>query len=844
MRRYSFFSSPLLMASLAVVSPSVVAMTALSDALLSDVVGRDGLTIIIETPNTGLSADSIEWHTDVGGFDADRNGIISTAEAAFEAAFQYDTVSARSVDLTGKDLGLTPVTLTQTLDLGVSGADPLLNYQLDVSRVRLQAEAMRISSQPGVSSRSYGTWALDAPLSMAVRNKGLFNSDYDKAYVRGEIGRSDPNTGAVLEFANLFYRQAPGLGPYMTMHEFHALWEMPEGTFGIDNEGIVWRTGYGGRWDEVPESRVLSEADLINLALDFEYLYKDPALHGETQSFVTTANDQGLMHFGWLGSIKDVDIRWRAGGTWYGTTPGPGGIGDIYNVGNQSGGLNLSATWDYVSRAEALALGEPEKEFRWRLGETADVCPNGTCAPGQNRSRINFELGDWTLWGSRSSEGALNGTYDYGNGLHTKPAASHFPMIALDIINGAGQGAGGLCWGFAYNGPAGTCGSNGGQFINVLPGHAGFGLNTTENAGGLALHIRDGQLQAFSRQVRLLERDAQGQGTITDFDWGLIYALANVDGSIYLYPGGLSPSDNGIIADIMLMSQTFSEEPGAELSQGFNWDHGTHLVVADTNIDGTGIGKTRNAMGVGFLSSSFLLAANDTAITVLNQQGNDYYSAGLQFLSPATRFHYKATFGGGVLPDDSGGYGAGPRIVQAALLDLNLEGSVGIRFSPSGPSGTWSAAEGQYTGPYNNARNYLGYSAAMRIGTISGAAGFEGNASSGQYGSHLSLAEPGRPDVAWRFANVEGNLAFSNGMIDLRGTNEDGDGKPKLVIANNMLIGRAATGTLDEHFGSHISVAPAVNPELRTNMMLGSNTVGTAVIPSATVFSSITLTPQ
>lgn len=831
MRRYIFFYSSSFIAGLTLLaSQCVLAMSMLSDASLSEVVGRDGLTIIMETPNAGWSADMIGWRTDVDGFDADGDGTISTAEEAYEAHLQYRNVTARSVDLTGATLGSNPVTLTQTIDVGVDGTDALLNYYIGVDRVRLQAEGITIPSQAG--GRSFGTWALDAPMAMTLRNKGLFNNDYDKAYVRGEVGRSDPSTGEVLEHANLFYRQAAlANGPYLTMHELHALWEMPAGTLGVDSEGIIWRTGYGGDWQNIPGSRTLTEADLIHTALDFEYLYKDPRHHSGNQNFVVSQQDRGLMHFGWLGSIKDAELRWRTGGTWYDTTPGPGGIGDIYDVSNKSGGLHLSASWDFVNRAEAAALGTPEREFRWRLGETSDICPGGVCAPGQNGSRINFELGDWSLWGTPNSR---------------KPAAFYFPLISLDVVNGAEQGAGGLCWGFAYNGPAGTCSANGGEYIHLLPGHVGLGLGTEgtpqSSTGAVAIHIRDGQLQAFSRGVRLLELDAAGTTTETNFDWGLIYALANVDGSIYLYPGGLSSADNGLVADIMLMSQTLDEN--SPLQQGFNWDHGTHLLVADTNIDGSGVGQTRNAMGVGFLSSSFLLAANDTAISILEQSDpNDYYTGGLQFLSPATRFHYKATFGGGVLPDENGSYGLGPRIVQGALLDVNLEGSAGIRFSPSGPNGSWSAADGQYTGPLNDARNYLGYSAAFRLATLSNE-GIEGDASSGEYGSYLLLAEPGRPDVAWRFANVEGNIAFTHGIIDLRGTNEDGDGKPKLVVANNMMIGSAATSALSDHFGSAISINPAVNPELKANLMLGESTLGTAVIPSATVYSSITLTPQ
>ncbi|MDF1637845.1 hypothetical protein [Alcanivorax jadensis] len=875
MRRNNSLSHMLLGAALTLGASQVMALQEMSDFSMSEVTGQDGLTVIMKSDNNGLSAESIGWTNDVDGFDADGNSTISAAEEAYEAKLQIDAIKARSVDLTGATLGAGPVTITQTLDVGSDGAVPLMQYYLGVNRVRLEADSLSVptSQSSSAGSRSFGSWALDASMGMTIRNNGLFNTTYNKAYLKGEVGRNQHTD--VLEYANLFYSQVPN-SAYMTMHDFHAMWEMTEGTLGIDEDGIIWRTGYGGNWADAPPGRTLTEADVIKLALDFEYLYKDPGAHGESQDFVITDNDRGVMHFGWLGSAKDVELYWRPGGTWYGTETLDSAYGshEIYNVANKSGGLHFGGGWEFVSRAEANTLNDANLEFRWRLGETSDVCPGGVCSGTSDKSRINFELGNWTMWG-RPTFGDENVTddgydYPYANNLHIKPASFHFPLIALDAINGSGQGAGGFCWGFAYNGPAATCNDNNSQFINLTPGHIGSAYASalqhsgTDSTGGLAIYMRDGQLQAFSRNVRFLERDGSGDliaAKERNLDWGLIYALANVDASIYLYPGGNSYNqENGIIADLMLMSQTFDEDD--PLHQGSNWDHGTHLMIADTNINGNaagegGYGETpRNAMGIGFLDTSFLLAANDTRIMLKEQSGPndmDYYSGGLDLASPATRFNYKATFGGGILPDDSGSYGVGPRIVQGALLDFNMEGALNVRFSPSNPNDTWGAAEaGQYTGPLNTSKNYLGYSAAARFGSLNNAVGEEGTAGGignpNGYGAYLSLGEPGRPDVVWRFANVEGDIAFDNGIIDIRADDEDGDGKPKLIIANNMLIGRAAAGRVAEGFDGlgvtrYNNGGPVpMGQDFKANLMLGENTLGTAVIPSATVYSSITLT--
>ncbi|PHR67178.1 MAG: hypothetical protein COA55_08100 [Alcanivorax sp.] len=878
---------------------SAYGLTAMSDDSMSEVSGRDGITVVVQTPDAGWEATSAGWTTDVDGFDADKSGGISTAEEAYKATLQLDTVKARKVDLTGATLGGGPAILTTKLDFGSTGADPLMQFYMGVNRIRLEAAALRVptSQSSTAQSRSFGSWALDTSMRMTFRNRGLFDADYDKGYLKGEVGGLNPHTNQV-EYANLFYKQVITTNsdpstyePEMVMHDFHAMWEMTEGTLGIDEDGFIWRTGYGGDWANAPVDNPatpgeneavtrLTQADVIKLALDFEYLYKDPGIHGESQDFVITDKSRGVMHFGWLGSAKDVELYWRPGGTWYGTETLASEYGShvIYDMANKSGGLHFGGGWEFVDRAEAAQIGDLNLEFRWRLGETSDVCPGGTCASGQDKSRINFELGNWTLWGKRTygDETIADDGFDYpyANNLHIKPASFHFPLIALDAINGD-QGAGGFCWGFAYNGPAATCAGNSSQFINLTPGHIGSAYSNgsytaamehsgANSTGGLAIYMRDAQLQAFSRNVRFLERDGNGDlipAKERNLDWGLIYALANVDASIYLYPGGNSyDQDSGIVADLMLMSQTFDEDD--PLRQGSNWDHGTHLMIADTNINGLdagsgGYGETpRNAMGIGFLDTSFLLAANDTRIMLKEQSGTndmDYYSGGLDLASPSTRFNYKATFGGGILPDDNGSYGIGPRIVQGALLDFNMEGALNVRFSPSNPNDTWAAAEaGQYTGPLNSAKNYLGYSAAARFGSLNNVLGNEGTeggiGNPNGYGAYLSLGEPGRPDVVWRFANVEGDIAFDNGIIDIRADDEDGDGKPKLIIANNMLIGRAAAGRVTEGF-SGLDVSRynnggpvSMGQDFKANLMLGENTLGTAVIPSATVYSSITLT--
>ena len=444
------------------------------------------------------------------------------------------------------------------------------------------------------------------------------------------------------------------------------------------------------------------------------------------------------MHFGWLGSVKNAQLIWQPMGGWTGTqvASGVGGVGTVFDVtgtANQTAGLRVSSRWNFVSKSDAATLGDPTKEFRWQLGEAA-----GTTA---DKSRINFELSDWTTWGSNT----------YGH---------DFPLIAMDIMNANG-GPGGLCWGFAYNGNAAAgsaCEASttyNRQFVNVTPRSINVfdpsGVRTAGTgtaASPLALLVRKGNLQSYSRRITLLERDAAGAVTSRNFNWGLIYTLSNIDANIYLYPGG-NPGDTskGIIADIALMIQTFgatdngSTTANETLTQGFNWDKGFHFMIADTDIDKDGItGEAGDAMGIGFINSNMLLLADDTRIWVKpTTDVNDFYTGGLDLVSPLARLNFKTTFGGGVLPP----YGVGgQKVVQGAVINLNMEGLINLRFSPSHPDAGNSASP-----YYVNAKNFLGYSGALRLMDTDVANFSESNNGTIDDGSFLSLAEPNSPSV-------------------------------------------------------------------------------------------------
>lgn len=572
------------------------------------------------------------------------------------------------------------------------------------------------------------------------------------------------------------------------MDNLHARWDMPKGTYGINEQGLIMKTAAN---------------DVIDVALDFDIFFKQGGY-----DFI--AGGDGTLHFGWKGGLLGPEILWRTKDTALGQTPGT---------------LNLSTKWNYVP-----ANSELGNEFRWRLGETG-----GSSAPADGNRRVQFELSDWATWGG----------HEYGH---------DFPVVGLDIINQAviQQNDYSLCFKGRMSG--GACSGGSAQEVNLAPGRFG----DEDVANGLSLVVRDGNMQSYSRRVNLIEETwsaTEGKyelyeiaeyntpdrspGVTRSIDWGVIYTLANVDGNIFLYPGGNPDDENkGLRADILVVSNTF--EDGTD-NAGLNWDHGSHLMIAETRIDPSlPIGATRNAMGIGFMGTSFLLMADDTRIWLKPYEGilganniAEYYaSGGLDIFSPRTRLNLYTNFGGGILPDAHGGYGIGPRLVRGAVLDVNLEGAVHARFSPSG-----------------GADNALRYHWGVRImNTDAMKQGGDGNLGFGddsKRGSYLSFAEPSRPDVAIALTNITGDLAFSNGVLDIvpHDTENETNANPKLRASHEFLIGKAATSILNDVPGMPAGNAAAFNVLDIGQIKMGEQNLGRIVIPSGRAHATLTLEP-
>lgn len=756
----------LMPALLAVAAFPCAAFTPLSEDELQHVHAQDGLVVDLTSASAGITATQLQWQLDQG---------------VDEAALRLDGISLMAVDTVGNAGGATQ--LQSILDVGSNGAgQPVIALDVAMSRARLRIGDLR---HDGYSSRSYGTLRLDSENRFSLHSRGGIFSDTDDTWLRAEI-----------RDGKMFYEPLWSGHPYLTQNNFNALWEMPAGKLTIDSAGLRLST-------------VGTVSPLVNILLDFDLLFKFP-VHYPGEAFIVTANDRPLLHFGWMGSLKNVELSLKPGGSW-----------KSYDKNTRTQGIWLTSAWDFVSRAEAInTFGDAGKEYRWQLGEAA--------AGGADRSRVNFELGDWVTWG--------------GN-----PHAHDFPLIALDVVN-AGQGPGGLCWGRSQH--SASCAS-GSQLVDLAIGTV-ENFNTDVNRTGdkaITMLVREGNLMAFSRKVRLLETSATGVTTEpASYNWGLIYTLANVDANVYLYAGGSEGDvgggsrDRGIMADIMLMSQTFANGCNTAISncsQGSNWNRGSHLMIADTDINKNNItGEVRDAMGIGLVNSSFLLLANDTRLWLKQawDVNGDPWLGGVDMLSPRARINIKATFGGGILPPFDPVLGQ--ELVEISHVNINIEGLVNHRLSPAAASAT----EGQ---------NFLGFSAAIRL-MDTDIANFSESlaADASDDGSFIAVSQPSDPSAEFRLARMTGDIAIVNGIVDLRGSTEDPDGKTKLRIANTVQIGAAAAARMsDAVSGSALPAYGSGSSAAGRQLDIGrvefnDRPLGRIVIPNAQMYGSFTLKPQ
>lgn len=793
--------------TLLALTPLAQAMQALDDSQLSGISGQDGLTVLLETPGIEMSiAHRADPATD------------------YEAGLQFQNMSIMPVLANGAAAPAgTLATMTTTFDVGSNTAGlPVTRTRVDMSRVRMALDfdlygKPKVASTYGPVQRigSFGELVLDGALELELINaNGLFNADdsTEHAYLYGKLTDTD-----------MFYRQeATATAPYLLFTDGTAEWRVTNGTVGIvSGLSNAASPGYDS-FNRYVDSGVMTKAPFIDADYVFNYRFKQPE-SGNTDLRMTVDNSLGMYSFGWRGTFTDAQLVFGGGGI-----DKQGGL--------PSDGLRFSSRFNYL-RGDNTTSDQPDtiaqnipttsSDFVWSFGaaDAKNTYNNNISVGPSGAEALRLDITDW-----RNLPGV-----DYA---HT------WPYIGLDVVN-EGQGPGQvLCWGASI---AKGCSGADQQPIGFAPSRP-----------ALAAIIRDGSLRTYSERIRV--HDKYYTSGIRDFNWGLIYTFANIDADIYVYP--TSPDGTktrGLWADIAVMSQTLDADSEFRTTAGDradNWSNGSHLMIADTEFG--------NALGM--MNQSFLLLAKDTHIQLKplgapNGSGKFTKAAahqgGIDVTSPKARFNLFATFGGRDLPKrgEADPYTSYPTFYETCALgetcpatlvggvnSWNFEGFMNLRISP--PANDTNIAK-------NN--TYLGYSLGFRA-TSSGA-GFgnpacsTADASSGLcsgQGTYFATAEPGQQQAKVSFGAVTGDMSFVDGEIQLVGTSEEGDFKPKLRMSHTLLVGLAATADLNARAAAVGGLPGGAAGQVFKIGSLNFNgqNLGAVVVPKGIYYGEMALKPQ
>lgn len=802
-------------------------MEALSEDELSGVNGQDGLEYLISSPAVSMTGYRI---------DSDNTALATSLSAGC-------TGGANCGGMWVGDLSLRPVSPATSMNgsyrMDAGSASVLgsgqVSLDLHLDQLRMGGSGTNTGFSSGIvgaSTRSFGQWAMVTPLDFEVIGAPFFGAP--------------PTTNVLLSVtdAKIFYRQGGPGNANITLNNLDFIWNSPTDT--VDILPGAFRMG-GPR-------------SLFNV--EFDLLYK---FHADQDMATVTANDRPIMRFSWGGDLYDSMLMLRGGGVWNtatnqatNVTVDPTGFSTLNMPTGSTQGISVGMRWNYRSAATPTTPGN----FLWSIGNASG-----------DREYVQF--GDWK--NLEQATGTIANRYGFD-----------FPLLVIDnlAVPSATNAGGTLCWGNGMTAAACSASVDGnadGDFNDIHYDNAGtlVGLRAGTIEGYPAplagtsqplmmQLIRNGNLLAWSNQARVM-REVAGVPTLEgDYSWGLIYTLPNINSNIYMYPGG-SESDtangsrnHGAIFDVLLTTQSYGKwesnylttsggscnaTTGAGCVNTTRWSQGAHFMIADTTAQ----------MGIGFLGSSILMAIDDMRIWLKNTSAGqaypDNWDGGIDMFSPRTRINMRGLFGGVRLP-------RGHDLVRGAYIDMNLEGIYNFRISPP-PSDIESGKSAE-------SNDFFAYSMAARLrcGSVAGvvfnfgctdnafadAAG--SNVKSG-LGSYISVEEPGRAGIDLRYGDISGDLAVTEGLIQLRSRTDttadtapntpahNGRDRPELVIAQKILLGasagpRLADGVTGVGVGSG---GPAGRP-LTLNASFGGNYIWSVAIPAGSIYSSITLLPQ
>ena len=390
-----------------------------------------------------------------------------------------------------------------------------------------------------------------------------------------------------------------------------------------------------------------------------------------------------------------------------------------------------------------------------------------------------------------------------------------FGYLTLDTVSAGHDTVPNICYGGGnpYGGAASACSTSTGDILPVQS------IDLPASDTGLALVARDWGLHAYASKVQY--RDGITSVNDVNDGWALIYTLGDISSNWYLYPqtgdGTDAESNPGFTMDIATAIQTLGgADPvtGRPLRQ--RWEDGTNLMIGDTDFSypaGHPLASNAGGMAIGLMGSDLLFVADDMGVSLTTLQG-------LGLSSNSVRLQLRGMFGGGDIPRMS-------QPVYGSYIDINAEfDKFQFHLLPAD------------TGSYIN---FGGFFSLSNLDN-----GFAGNAAGDDSddGSYISLAEPNfnKLDVDVRLADITGDIRIpllingNGGKIDLisaSGTQgQAGFEGPKLKIETNMKVGAAA---MSGGSGDPLTIG---------RVEFGNKDLGSMIIPSANIYTSVTLEQQ
>ena len=404
------------------------ALEALTENEMGAVQGRDGVTIGLEVPQgQAITAEQIRWEVDQGKVDSNSDSLQNhLIIGGTDTDAQQFAIKPINLDGTAgsQALNFALAIDSYTNDEGRAG----LGLDATWNRMRVQMDSVSVTD----TSRSFGALALDAGGRFAVFGDGGFaNSSLtaDQARVIVNVGNidntdPDPNTWTMADPGRLFYRMGPAGSTEVQLDNLGFLFDMHQGTVGVNSDGILVSSAPGSRTD---------------LNLTFDILAN--VANGASTAFQFNNQSIPMLLFGWRGGIEDFDLQLRPQGTW------------LPDTGAFTQGLTASLGFDLADNFQ-FVIGEAKYE------DSGD----------KKQSYLEFSqpISMPTTLGQTRKD-------------------LEFGYLTLDTVSAGHQSVGGICFGGAntYGSTPSSCSSSTGgvlptELLEIAPSDTGLAIINRE----------------------------------------------------------------------------------------------------------------------------------------------------------------------------------------------------------------------------------------------------------------------------------------------------------------------------------------------------------------------------